>query len=559
MIRRMHIAKEIALLMVTFAVLGSCSGGGSGSGGGGGLPKPLAERYVIDGVVDLASVGTVHQKTIDILDSFGTGTLVQTSTLRWAAANDDRNLYIALEWDDVTQNAFDPAAAFPEFDGIAIMFDNDGDGTFDLNEDAHRLVAVKSVATGTVYGSSYSDIHSVPSGPAYVADDTVGDGLGKLTYSGGKYHAEFVIPLTPDAAGEDGVLNANTRFNVLIYDNIQPNQLPSASGNIGVLNGIPSLDAGTDASTWTPLPYTTPGKYDQPVMPSNLTGLIVFISDHENPLGELYTFDPSISTNPNRIVTRVTNSTGLYMDCASLSHDHTKIAVHAGSSWTDFANFEIYTVPVSSGTPTRLTFNAVLDGHPAWSPNDQEIVYASFYDTNKAKLIVSTATGSVINDALTPPGWNDNDPDWLPDGRIVFKTDRFGAQGAPTVRIAVMNKDGSNVGQLSYGNSMSDHDPSATSTVAVFERFMKDTDYSQDPSFVFSPWNIVEARLDGSGERTLVSDGWINWLPVHDPTGHYLVYLKTVGYTDARLMNANGRDLGRLISGITKIRYIDWK
>jgi len=32
-----------------------------------------------------------------------------------------------------------------------------------------------------------------------------------------------------------------------------------------------------------------------------------------------------------------------------------------------------------------------------------------------------------------------------------------------------------------------------------------------------------------------------------------------VGYTDARLMNKDGRDLGRLIPNITKIRYIDWK
>jgi hypothetical protein len=74
-----------------------------------------------------------------------------------------------------------------------------------------------------------------------------------------------------------------------------------------------------------------------------------------------------------------------------------------------------------------------------------------------------------------------------------------------------------------------------------------------------SPWNIIEARIDGSGERTLLADDWVNWLPVHDPTGQYLVYLKSVGYTDARLMNKDGSDLGRLIPGVTRIRYIDWK
>jgi Tol biopolymer transport system component len=141
----------------------------------------------------------------------------------------------------------------------------------------------------------------------------------------------------------------------------------------------------------------------------------------------------------------------------------------------------------------------------------------------------------------------------------VFKTDRFDTSLPDQVRIAVMNADGSNVTQLTNTAGTSDHDPTATNTVAVFERFTKGTNYSTDPSSIYSPWNIVEARIDGSGERTLLSDGWVNWLPVHDPSGQYLVYLKSVGYTDARLMSKDGRDLGRLIPGITKIRYIDWK
>jgi len=122
-----------------------------------------------------------------------------------------------------------------------------------------------------------------------------------------------------------------------------------------------------------------------------------------------------------------------------------------------------------------------------------------------------------------------------------------------------MNTDGSMVTQFTNAIGTSDHDPTATSTVAVFERFTRDTNYSTDPWAIYSPWNIIEARIDGTGERTLLADGWVNWLPVHDPTGQYLVYLKSVGYTDARLMSKDGRDLGRLIPGITRIRYIDWK
>ena len=541
MLKRFGVITPV-LLAVLGSLLGSCSGGGGGSSGRGPLPKPLAEQYKIDGVVDLSTFTMVQQQAIDMKDSFGGGVSVGTTTLRYAMANDERHLYIAMVWTDATPTAFDPAVGLTAFDGVVVMFDNNGDGIFEENEDARRLVM-------NIYSSGYSDLHNVSSGND--DNDAIGDGLGKMAWSAGVYHAEFLIPLAPDATGEDGVLNASTHFNINILDNIQ---IAILAGNVGSLGGPPNMSVGMNSSGWPLLPYAAPALHDQPQMPYNLTGLIAFISDHENPLGELYTFDPG-----TKVVTRVTYTTRLYLDCASLSHDRTRIAIHAAPTSTDFANFEIYTVNVNGTGLTSLTTNSILDGHPAWSPDDQEIVYASFYATDKAKLIRSSVTGTVLHSALTPSGANDNDPDWLPDGRIVFKTDRFGTLGSPQVRIAVMDKDGSNVTQVTNIVNTSDHDPTATNTVAVFERFMKGTDYAHDPSFIYSAWNIVEARIDGSVERTLMADGWVNWLPVHDPTGQYLVYLKSVGYTDARLMNKDGRDLGRLIPGITRIRYIDWK
>lgn len=528
----------MALLVCVF--LGSCSKHKSNPAPDVPLPTPVAEQFPIDGVVDLAAVGSIHEKTITILDSFGTGTVGKPCTIRWAAQNDDRNIYLAFEWDDNTQNSFDPNGSADDFDGIVVLFDDNANGMLDENEDAHRLIM-------TDYGSMYADIHIEGTD---AVDDTVADGRGKMIYSSGKYQAEFVIPLTPDAAGQDGVLNGATRFNVLIYDHIQ---IYAPAGNIGSMNGGPGLSAGTDASSWEFLPYTVPGTYDQPVIPSNLTGLIVFISDHENSKGEIYTFNPATT-----VVTRVTNSTGLYIDCPSLSYDRTRIAFFAAPNYTDYADYEIYTVNVDGSNLKSITTNSYLDGHPAWSPDDSEIIYASFRDAGKASLIRSTVTGAEILN-MTPAGANDNDPDWLPDGRIVFKTDRFGTAGSPEVRIAVMNSDGTNVRQLTNTSGTSDHDPTGTNTVAVFERFTKGTDYFTDPAFLFSAWNIVEASIDGSGERNLIADGWVNWLPVHDPTAQYLVYLKSVGYTDARLMNTDGRDLGRLIPNQTKIRYIDWK
>ena len=505
---------------------------------------PVAELFQIDGNIDFAAVGTTQQQSIDIRDSFGAGsTTVQTSTLKWATQNDDRNLYIALEWDDTTQNSFDPTGSMDDFDGILIIFDNNGNGTLDENEDAHRLVM-------TDYGSSYNDLHV---NGTDMSDDVVGDGLGKMRYSSGdkKYTAEFLIPLAADTNGEDGVLDANTRLNIIIYDHVE---ILIPQGNVGALSGSITPSEGTDTSLWPDLSYTTPGIYDQPDIPSELTGLIVFISDHENPEGELYTYNPASGT-----ISKVTDSTGLYMDGASLSHDRTRIAFYGAPDKTDFAAYEIYTVNIDGTNLTSFTSNLYLDGHPAWAPDDSQIVYASFRSGGIASLILANSDGSGIESNLTPVGWNDNDPEWTPDGRIVFKTDRFGTAGSPQVRIAVMDSDGTNVIQLTNTGSTSDHDPMATSTTAIFERFTKGTEYSTDPTSFYSAWNIVEANVDGSGEYNLLADGWINWLPVYDPTSHYIVYLKTVGYTDARLMNTDGRDLGRLIQNQTQIRYIDWK
>lgn len=63
----------------------------------------------------------------------------------------------------------------------------------------------------------------------------------------------------------------------------------------------------------------------------------------------------------------------------------------------------------------------------------------------QAEIVVMTSAGVELR-TLRPSGRDDNDPDFLADGRIVFKIDRFSTQ--PQVCIAVMNADGTNVVQL---------------------------------------------------------------------------------------------------------------
>jgi hypothetical protein len=530
--------QPVVLCIVALMALLSCSSGGEG---GGTLPQPLSERYPIDGVVDFSAFPNVQQKTMDFI-SLVTGTVVKSTTLKWVVLNDDRNVYIALEWtDDTYDHTYDISQGPVDFDGVKLLFDNDGDDVIQAGED-ERIVIAASV------GSLYIDQHASSGDET----DAVGDGLAKLRYDAATqtYQAEFLFPLQADVNGQDANLTAATRYSILLIDHLV--LVPPMSGNVA--GG--AYGPGTASSGWPVLPLVAAGKHAHAEVPSGLSGLVAFISDHEEPNGEVYTFNPATG-----VVTRVTN-TSLYKENVSLSHNRTRVAFHGTPNRTDYAMYEIYTVDVDGQNLARITNNAELDGHPGWSPDDSKIVYVKYPASKpgKASIIIANADGSNPVE-LTPANEDDNDPDFLPDGRIVFKTLR--GSTSPLTRIALMDANGGNVQYLTtpvnIGAGVSDHDPIGNNTVAVFERFLKNTDYATDVESMFTPWDIVEARLDALGERTLLHNGWINWLPVFDPTGQYLVYLRTVGYTSAEIMTRDGRELGRLIPGYTRLRYIDWK
>ena len=548
--RALRYRSAIPAISLLCLVLTGCPSPGPG---GPTAQKSLSERFAVDGTASLASIGTVHAAEIALRDNFGYGASAGKSALDWAICNDDRELFLVIEWDDPAQHVSDPSKAMDDFDGIALVFDSGGTGSLADKADARRLLM-------TDYGSTYGDLHLSGSD---MADDAVGDGMGKLIYlqDSKKYHAEFLIPLSPDSAGEDGSLSAASRFEIVIYENIQLT-LATPTGTMGCLSGGAPPAVNTNTSSWPKLPLAAGGTYDQPSLPAGLTGLIAFISDQESANGGIYTFDPATGAL-KEVVSEVKlgDGTGLYIDGLSLSHDKTKVAFYGSDNRTDYAKYEIYTMGIDGNGLKAITSNSILDGHPAWSPDDSKLAYASFRSGGAASLVVCDALDGGNERVLTPSGDNDNDndPDWLPDGRIVFKTDRFGKTGSSQVRIALMDADGTKVLQLTDTAGCSDHDPTGTDSAVLFERFMSATDYSTDPAAEFKPWDIVETRTDGTGERSLKADGWINWLPVRDPSGGYIAYLKSVGYTDARLMDAEGRDLGRLIPDQTKIRYLDWK
>jgi len=532
---RLYLAAGLAI-----TGLASCGGGGNSP-----PPQPtplpvpptaLADTFTIDGIIDFGNFPATQQQAVDFVDALGAGVTSKSTVIRWGVLNDDQDVYIALEWaDDTLNNTFDILAGPTDFDGVKLIFDDNINGVIDASDDQKSIIA-----------ASISSLYIDQNFAGTEQSDQIGDGLGRLAYdaASGTYTAEFLMPLSVDGANEDGDLMDSTPYNILLYDNIQLAALTGA-----VATAYPSA---TNSAGWPTLPLTSAPIHTRAQLPTNLTGLIVFISEHDIGVnGELYAFDPGTG-----IVTRVTNLPNLFKDNLSLSHDRTRIAFHGAPSKEDFLAYEIYTINIDGSNLQQLTSNSILDGHPAWSPDDARLIFASFRDAEGESLVTIATDGTEISD-LTPLGFHDNDPEYLLDGRVIFKTDRFSS--VPEVQIALMNEDGSGLQQVTMQSGVSDHDPVAIDGFTVFERFPKGTDFATDVETGFIGWSIVEASFAGT-ESTLLSDGWTNWLPLYDPTGNYIAYQKSTGaYTDVRLMTRSGQPLGRLIPGITRIRYIDWK
>jgi len=511
-------------------------------GGFGPLPDALAQSHPIDGVVKWGALTVPKTYALDWKSDLGAGAVVGTTSLRVAFTNDDRELYVALEWDDATWNhEFDNELGPIDFDGVLFQLDVDGDGVYETGEDQRAVIAA-SVA------SQYVDGHTIA--PESETDD-VQDGQGKLAYddASGLYTCEMRFPFSDDADGLDGDLTADTRFNVVLFDHAEPGAVGGATGNAAGLSGLGG--AGADSSAWPKLPLADVGDFLHLDPPDDLTGTIVFISTHDVSNGEIYAFDPQTGATM-----QVTDEPALWKDNVSLSHDRTRVAFHGSTTPEDPATWEIYAAMLDGTGLAKLTDDAFLNAHPAWSPDDEHIAYGSRRDDPDFSIVVMTALGVELDD-LTPPGVDDNDPEYLPDGRLVFKTDRF--SGGDDRHIALMDEDGGNLVRLTDVAGGSDHDPTGDGATALFERFPYPGPFYANPDYGFLSWPIVRIGLDGTSEKTLIDDGWLNALPVYDPTGKWFVYLKGQGYNDAHIASRGGEDHGRLIPGQSSIRYVDWK
>lgn len=251
----------------------------------------------------------------------------------------------------------------------------------------------------------------------------------------------------------------------------------------------------------------------------------------------------------------------------------------------------VYTIDADGSDERMLADEPGLDAFPAWSPDGEQLAFASERDGNW-ELYTMDADGSGQTRVTRTPGEDEAVPAWSPDGqRIAFVVNPVGEN--PTVH--VMDLDGEHRGQLARGNwpswSPNGRLISYTHYEADFDIFVRKPDGSEprrltgkgsDEEGAFSPdgrrigfsserregllrpgdAEIYVMNADGSNERRLTDiPGGDHWPPTWAPDGKRIAFTSegTEGNPEIYLMNADGSGLTRLTDDPAEDTFPAWR
>ncbi len=285
----------------------------------------------------------------------------------------------------------------------------------------------------------------------------------------------------------------------------------------------------TPEPTAAPLPTVQPTPTETPVPESaGAVGQIAFSSDRGG------NWDVYVTNADASVLNHVTYD-AVAEGAPSWSPDGLRITYH---TYRD-GNWEIYVINADSSGKRRLTDNDANDEHPSWSPDGQRIVFHSYRDGN-AEVYAMNVDGSGVT-RLTDNAASDWGPVWSPDGRrIAFASDREGNWD-----IYVMNADGSSVTQLT-DNAAHDGEPSWSPDGSRIT-FASDRDGEAE---------IYVMNEDGSGVTRLTDNTSRDWYPVWSPDGRHIAFVSgRHGNDEIYVMNADGSGVIRL----TDNEVTDWE
>ncbi len=296
---------------------------------------------------------------------------------------------------------------------------------------------------------------------------------------------------------------------------------------IGTLTQVPTATVPPSTDTPTPLltatstqipsptatipPSTTPtpSLLADDVIPTPLgggQGEVVFAS-LEDQYWVLYRIDPA-GSDPIPLTDNQVNSLDPVW---SPDGENILYATDEDGDWEIF-------IMDPDGTTTNLTEHDATDQHPRWSPDGSRIVFWSDRDEGYQNIFVMDSDGSnPVN--LTPGEWNDWSPSWSPDGtQIAFRSERDG-----NWEIYLINVDDPELLVRLTTNDAYDDRPvwSPDGKQIVFHTTMG----AEDPA-LGNDWQIFTMNIDGSEQQPLINlaDSTMNADPFWSTDGTYLLF-----------------------------------
>lgn len=106
------------------------------------------------------------------------------------------------------------------------------------------------------------------------------------------------------------------------------------------------------------------------------------------------------------------------------------------------ANFEVYRMDVDGQNERQLTDDFGNLTAPELSPDGKEIVFASKWGSDSSIWLMPVGGGDPY--PITDGHWNEIDPTWSPDGKQIV----FASMRGAGVELFIMNKDGSDIRQI---------------------------------------------------------------------------------------------------------------